>query len=87
MNREEKAAVIQEFATSEGDVGSPDVQVAILTKRIAELTDHLRSNRKDHSSRRGLIAMVSRRRKLLNYLNRHSHARYVKLIKRLKLRR
>lgn len=87
MNKEEKTATIKEFATSENDVGSVEVQVAVLTKRITELTEHLKIHNKDHSSRRGLIALVNRRRKLLGYLNRKSHERYVKLINALNLRR
>lgn len=87
MEKETKQAIIKEFAKSEADVGSADVQIGILTARIQEITDHLKKNKKDHSSRRGLIAMVNRRRKLLNYINRKDHARYLELIKRLKLRR
>lgn len=87
MEKETKQAIIKEFAKSEGDVGSADVQIGILTARIEEITEHLKKNKKDHSSRRGLIAMVNRRRKLLNYVNRKDHAKYLDLIKRLKLRR
>ncbi|MDT8389734.1 MAG: 30S ribosomal protein S15 [Lentisphaeria bacterium] len=87
MEKETKQAIIKEFAQSEGDVGSADVQIAVLSARIKEITDHLKSNKKDHSSRRGLIAMVNRRRKLLNYVNSKDHAKYLDLIKRLELRR
>lgn len=87
MEKETKQAIIKEFAQSEGDVGSADVQIGILSARIKEITEHLQSNKKDHSSRRGLIAMVNRRRKLLNYVNSKDHAKYLDLIKRLKLRR
>jgi len=87
MDKEQKTAVVKEFARSDKDVGSVEVQVAILSKRVSELTDHLKSHPKDHSSRRGLIAMVNTRRKLLRYLNRKSHARYLELIRRLQLRR
>jgi len=87
MDKQQKAETIKEFARTEHDVGSVEVQVAILTKRVAELTEHLKTHRKDHGSRRGLIAMVNKRRKLLNYLNRRSHPRYLDIIRRLKLRR
>ncbi len=87
MNKEEKAAVISEHARSEKDVGSVEVQVAVLTSRIRELTEHLKIHKKDNSSRRGLIIMVNKRRKLLNYLSRKAHDRYVKLIRQLELRR
>jgi small subunit ribosomal protein S15 len=87
MDRADKQTVVREFGKSEQDVGSTEVQVAILSNRIKEVTEHLKSNRRDHSSRRGLIAMVNRRRKLLAYLNRKDHAKYVELIKRLELRR
>lgn len=87
MDKETKTATMQEYARSEGDVGSAEVQVAVLTKRILELTEHMKVHRKDHSTRRGLIALVNRRRKLLRYLDGEDHARYVDLIKRLGLRR
>lgn len=87
MDKETKQTIIKEFAKSDGDVGSADVQIAVLTARIKEVTGHLQSNKKDHSSRRGLIAMVNRRRKLLNYVNQKDHSRYLDLIKRLELRR
>jgi len=87
MNKDEKAAIIKEFATSEKDVGSTRVQIVLLTKRIAELTEHLKIHKKDYGSQRGLVSMVNRRRKLLNYLNRQSHAGYVELIEQLGLRR
>ena len=87
MNKEEKTATMAQFARSEKDVGSVEVQVAVITKRVTELTEHLKIHKKDHSSRRGLITLVNRRRKLLLYLNRKSHDRYVKLITALKLRR
>jgi len=87
MDKTQKQAIIKEFALSDADVGSAEVQVAVLTARIAELTEHLKIHRKDHSSRRGLIAMVNRRRKLLDYLDGEDHARYLELIKRLQLRR
>lgn len=82
-----KQEIIKEFAVAEGDTGSCEVQVAILSARIAHLTNHLSTNKKDFHSRRGLIAMTSRRRKLLDYLKRTSLDRYNTLIQRLKLRR
>lgn len=82
-----KQEIIREFAVTEGDTGSCEVQVAILSARIAHLTNHLSTNKKDFHSRRGLIAMTSRRRKLLDYLKRTSLDRYNALIQRLKLRR
>ena len=87
MTKEQKSQIIKEYATSENDVGSAQVQVAILSFRILELTEHLKIHSKDHSSRRGLIALVNRRRKLLGYINRKSHEQYINLIRRLNLRR
>ncbi len=87
MDKATKAATIKEFAHSDKDVGSVEVQVAVLTRRITELTEHLKVHKKDHSTRRGLIAMVNRRRKLLRYVDGKSHARYLNLIRRLNLRR
>jgi small subunit ribosomal protein S15 len=84
---EEKARVIKDFATAEGDTGSPEVQVAILSSRISTLTDHFKNHVKDNHSRRGLLMMVAQRRKLLDYLKRKDEARYAKLIERLGLRR
>ncbi|MDR3187063.1 MAG: 30S ribosomal protein S15 [Holosporaceae bacterium] len=82
-----KSEIIGRFATRDGDTGSPEVQVAILTSRIDELGEHLKIHVKDFHSRRGLLAMVSRRRKLLDYLKRVSNMRYSKLIAALGLRR
>ena len=82
-----KQEVIKKYATAKGDTGSPEVQVAILTTRIANLTEHMKENKKDVHSRRGLLAMVAKRRKLLDYLKRESGARYEKLIDSLGLRR
>jgi small subunit ribosomal protein S15 len=87
MDSKEKAKNIEEFRIHERDTGSADVQVALLSKRISALTEHLQKNKKDHSSRRGLIMMVSRRRKLLDYLHEKDAARYVAITKKLKLRR
>lgn len=83
----DKASIIKEYAKGEKDTGSCEVQVALLTARIAHLTSHLASNKKDFHSRRGLLAMTSRRRKLLDYLKRNDLAAYNDLISRLKLRR
>ena len=84
---ERKSEVISEFATHEGDTGSPEVQVAILTERIFNLTEHLKVHRKDFHSRRGLLIMVGQRRRLLDYLKRKEVPRYETLIKSLGLRR
>ena len=84
---ERKQALIKEYATAEGDTGSPEVQVAMLSERIKNLTDHLQSHEKDFHSRRGLLVMVGQRRRLLDYLKRKSDGRYKELIERLGLRR
>lgn len=84
---ERRAAVIKEFATKPGDTGSPEVQVAIMSERITNLTEHLKTHAKDFHSRRGLLVMVGQRRGLLDYLKRKDHARYATLIQRLGLRR
>lgn len=84
---ERKAELIKEYATKEGDTGSPEVQVAILTDRINTLTEHFRSHKKDNHSRRGLLKMVSLRRKLLDYTRAKDEERYRTLIKRLGIRR
>ena len=83
---EEKARILKEFATKEGDTGSPEVQVAILTSRITTLTEHFKTHKKDNHSRRGLLMMVAQRRKLLDYLKGKEEARYQDLIKRLGIR-
>ena len=87
ITQERKAELIKEFQQSDGDTGSPEVQVSILTERIKNLTEHLKEHKKDHHSRRGLLIMVGQRRSLLDYLNRKNSARYQDLIKRLGLRR
>ena len=87
MLKEEKTAIIAEYATHEGDTGSPEVQIAVLTKRINDLTDHLRTHKKDHHSRRGLLKMVGRRRNLLYYLMKVDIERYRAIIARLGLRK
>ena len=84
---ERKAALMTEYATKPGDTGSPEVQVAILTERIKNLTEHFQTNKKDNHSRRGLLAMVSQRRRLLDYVKKKDVARYESLIKKLDLRR
>ena len=87
ITAERKTELIGEFKQSECDTGSPEVQVAILTSRILTLTEHFKEHKKDNHSRRGLLKMVSRRRRLLDYLMRNDQARYDALIKRLGLRR
>ncbi len=87
MENAAKATIKQEFRTHESDTGSVEVQVALISQRIKELTSHLQAHHKDHSSRRGLIVMVSKRRKLLDYLRSKDEARYQSLIQRLGLRR
>ena len=84
---EEKARLIKEFATKENDTGSPEVQVAILSSRIATLTEHFKSHKKDNHSRRGLLMMVNKRRSLLDYLKKKDAARYQALIAKLGLRK
>jgi small subunit ribosomal protein S15 len=84
---ERKNELIKEYATHEGDTGSPEVQVAILSERIINLTEHLKSHKKDFHSRRGLLIMVGQRRRLLDYVKRKDTGRYEILIKRLGLRR
>jgi small subunit ribosomal protein S15 len=84
---ERKAALIKDYAQKDGDTGSPEVQVAILTERITNLTEHFKSHAKDNHSRRGLLKMVSQRRSLLDYLKRNDEARYRSLIERLGIRR
>ena len=86
LNTEEKQAIIKEYQLEEGDTGSPEVQIAILSKRIADLTEHLKSNKKDHSSRRGLYKMIRRRKGMLNYLRENDIDRYRSIIDRLGLR-
>jgi small subunit ribosomal protein S15 len=87
LTKERKNEVIGKFASHEGDTGSPEVQVALLTARINDLTEHLRSHRKDHHSRRGLLMLVGQRRRLLAYLSRHDVERYRSLVQELGLRR
>ena len=85
--KEKKQDIMKEYARTEGDTGSPEVQVAVLTARIAELTEHLKANPKDHHSRRGLLKMVGKRRNLLKYLKNTDINRYRALIEKLGLRK
>ncbi|MDE0521724.1 MAG: 30S ribosomal protein S15 [Boseongicola sp.] len=87
ITAEEKARVIKEYGTKEGDTGSPEVQVAILSSRITTLTEHFKTHKKDNHSRRGLLKLVAQRRKLLDYVKRKDESRYQDLIQRLGLRR
>ena len=87
MQKDEKLTIIEQYATHEGDTGSPEVQIALLTYRIKNLTEHLKANHKDHHSRRGLLKMVGHRRNLLAYLQKNDIERYRALIKKLGLRK
>lgn len=87
VTSERKKEVVEEYATKKGDTGSPEVQVAVLTERINNLSEHMKTNKKDFGSRRGLLAMVAKRRKLLDYLKGKDEGRYKDLIKRLGIRR
>ena len=87
MTKEQKTAIINEYAAHEGDTGSPEVQIALLTFRINNLTEHLKENKKDHHSRRGLLMMVGQRRNLLAYLQKNDIERYRSIIARLGIRK
>jgi small subunit ribosomal protein S15 len=87
LTKEGKTTLIQQYKTHDTDTGSPEVQIAILTNRITYLTEHFRGHKKDHHSRRGLLMMVSRRRRLLDYLRRYDEERYKAVITRLGIRR
>lgn len=87
MIKTEKIAIISEYAKHQGDTGSPEVQIALLTKRINDLTEHLRTHKKDHHSRRGLLKMVGQRRSLLNYLTKSDVGRYRCIIEKLGIRK
>ena len=87
MTKEQKTAIIKEYAAHEGDTGSPEVQIALLTYRINNLTEHLKTNKKDHHSRRGLLMMVGHRRNLLAYLQKNDIERYRSIIARLGIRK
>ena len=86
-SKERKAEIVAEFGKNPQDTGSPEVQIALLTGRIREITEHLRTNKKDNSSRRGLLTMVSRRKKLLAYLSKENRERYLSLTDELGIRR
>lgn len=87
LNKEVKTEIIETYAMHEGDTGSPEVQIAVLTKRIADLTEHLKTNHNDHHSRRGLLKMVGKRRNLLNYLQKKDINRYRAIVEKLGLRK
>ena len=87
LAREQKADVIHRFRTHESDTGSPEVQIAILSERIGELTEHFKNHKKDHASRRGLLMMVSKRRRLLDYLKEYDTERYKSVIQKLGIRK
>lgn len=86
LTKEEKAAIIKEYQLKEGDTGSPEVQIAILSRQIVDLTEHLKTHKKDHASRRGLFMMIGQRKGLLNYLQKTDIERYRALIKKLNIR-
>ena len=87
LTRESKSNLIENYRVHASDTGSPEVQVAVLTNRISYLTEHFRAHRKDHASRRGLLTMVSKRKRLLEYLKRHNAERYKSVIERLGIRK
>ncbi len=87
ITKDRKSELIKEFARSEGDTGSPEVQIAVLTERINELTTHLQTHPKDHASRRGLLMLVSRRRGLLDYLKSKNQQKYLDIIGKLSIRK
>ncbi|MDZ7586866.1 MAG: 30S ribosomal protein S15 [Patescibacteria group bacterium] len=87
LKTDKKQTIIKKFAIQKDDTGSPEVQIALLTERINDLTEHLKTHAKDNHSRRGLLAMVSKRRRLLNYLNRKDKKRYQLIITKLKLKK
>lgn len=87
LSVEEKIAIVAEFGANENDTGSPEVQIALLTNRITYLTEHLRSHKKDHASRRGLLKLVGQRRNLLGYLQKHDLDRYRAILEKLNLRK
>lgn len=87
ITKEAKTDLIEKYKLHEGDTGSPEVQIALLTERITNLTEHFKTHKKDHHSRRGLVILVSQRRKLLNYLKKHKNERYREIVESLGLRR
>ncbi|MDO8885443.1 30S ribosomal protein S15 [Candidatus Oleimmundimicrobium sp.] len=86
ISKEQKEEIMKNYGLHEGDSGSPEVQIAIFTRRISEITDHLKEHKKDHHSRHGLLKMVGKRRKLLNYLKEKNIERYRTIVKKLNLR-
>ena len=86
LSKQEKDSIVQEYQTAEGDTGSPEVQIALLTTRINSLNEHLQTHKQDQSSRRGLLMLVGRRRRLLGYLKKKDNERYISLLTRLGLR-
>jgi small subunit ribosomal protein S15 len=87
LSKENKTGLIRDFGIHKSDTGSPEVQIALLSKRIGYLTEHFKQHKKDHHSRRGLLQMVGRRRRLLDYLKRQNHSRYQEIIGRLGIRK
>jgi len=87
LAKEQKQNVIRDYRTHDSDTGSPEVQIAILSERIGELTEHFKTHKKDHASRRGLLMMVSKRRRLLDYLKKYDTERYKQVIQRLGIRK
>ncbi|MGB9749531.1 MAG: 30S ribosomal protein S15 [Caldisericia bacterium] len=87
LDKKEKQEIIEKYKLHENDTGSPEVQIAILTEKIKKLSDHLKEHKKDHSSRRGLLKMVGRRRKLLNYIKEKDYDKYLQLLENLNLRK
>ena len=86
MEKATKSEIIRKYARKEGDTGSSEVQIALLTKRIAEITEHMRSHKKDHSTRKGLLALVSKRKRLLKYLGNENHEKFVAISTELGIR-
>ena len=87
LAREQKASIIRQYGVHKSDTGSPEVQIALLSQRIGELTDHFKAHKKDHASRRGLLMMVSKRRRLLDYLKKYDSERYKSVIQKLGIRK
>ena len=87
LAREQKASIIRQYGVHKSDTGSPEVQIALLSQRIGELTDHFKAHKKDHASRRGLLMMVSKRRRLLDYLKKYDSERYKGVVQKLGLRK
>ncbi|MBR2906178.1 MAG: 30S ribosomal protein S15 [Lentisphaeria bacterium] len=86
MEKAKKTEIVKNFARKEGDTGSPEVQIALLSERIAELTEHMRANKHDNSTRHGLMALVSRRKRLLKYLAKENHAKYLEIAEKFGIR-